>query len=278
MATKAIKNTQGLSAASQAKTARGASFWFAEEGQSWETADWTKVDGMKSGVIPVPEQAEIEVTNLDSTSKEYIPGLGDNPDLTVDLDYYPQNLVHQRLLAELSTSTTVRWWKIEIPNSITFYVLGYVKGWPVSFTGDSQMTATLTIKTSGKPVYKMPDSGVVLTWSGTLTGSTSDGAVTGEITGALSGGEGAVIFTDSVSNADTFVHGTHYTMENVPTGLSPVLTKTDSTNIKLTFTGNAAVKENVSNIGLRLTSNAFEGIMASSVTGYAKTDIGITFS
>lgn len=273
------KNTQGLSAASQAKTARGATFSFAEDGQSWETADWTKVDGMKSGVIPVAEQAEAEVTTLDSTSKEYIPILGDNPDLTIDLDYYPHNLVHQRLLAELSNSTVVRWWKIEIPDSITFYVQGYVKGWPVSFTGDSAMTATLTIKTSGKPVYKLPDSGVTLTWSGTLTGANLDGSVTGEMTGVLDAGSvSGVIFTDAVSDMDTFVAGVHYEVANVPVGLSPVLTKTDSKNIKLTFTGNANVKETVSNIEVRLTSKAFEGIMASSVNGYAKTDVTITFS
>ena len=273
------KDTKGLSAASQAKTARGTTFYFAEVGETYENATWTKIDGMKSGTIPVPEKAELEVTSLESTAKEYIAILGDTPDLAVDLDYYPLNSVHQRLLAEISQSDENRWWKIVMPNSLTFYVFGYVQGWPVAFAGDTQLTATLTIKTSGKSVFVMPASGASIAWSGTLTGNNDNGTVTGTLTGALTAGDGNTItFTKDVANNGELEQGTHYTIENVPLGLTPVLTKVDDKNVKLSFTGTALVTETVNNIDLRLTSSAFVGALASSIEGFAKTDVTITFA
>lgn len=274
-----VTDTKGLSASSQARTAQGTLFYFAELGQTIDNATWTEVEGMKSGNIPVPEKAELDVTPLKATSKQFISIMGDNPDLTVDLDYYPENSVHQKMIAEMSQEGENRWWKIVIPKSITYYVFGYIKGWPVGFSVNQQLTAQLTIKTSGEPVFEMPKNGTKIAWSGTFTGDKADGDVTGELTAVLDNTKvPAIQFTDDITDGSNFAEGTHYTITNVPLGLTPVLQKVDSKNLKLTFTGQSLITETVNNITVKLLTKAFKNCLASTVEGFVKTDVTITFA
>ena len=118
-------------ASTQAKTGSGIRFYFSETADV-ETEDWVWVQGLKSGSLPSPDKPEIDVSNTDSTVREYIPGLGTIPDMSLEMDWYPGNEVHQRLQGDLLYGNTVRAWKLE-SDDFSFVFLGYLKSASVSF-------------------------------------------------------------------------------------------------------------------------------------------------
>lgn len=74
---------------------------------------------------------------------------------------------------------------------------------------------------------------------------------------------------------------THYTVSNVPSGLTVVLTGTSTTTATLTLSGNAASHDNIndiSNLTITFLNASFSGGSANSVTNYSKTDISIDFA
>lgn len=272
------RKTDGLTAASQARTGQGALFYFSEVGETHENATWTLLEGMKSGAIPVPSKPEIDVTTTASKAREFIAGLGTSPDMSVGLDFYPQNTVHQRVISDIVYDSRNRWWKIEIPNIVTIMVEAYVKEWPVEFNIDSAMTANFVLKTSGKPILVFPGSGAKVEWVNTLSGKKQDGSITGTVVGTLTVPLGYDIkFTDSVTDTQDFTKDTHYTVANLPVGVEPKVVKTSSTVVTMSVTGNAAQKEDIKNVTIHLMDAAFDGDMASKIIGSSKTDILLAF-
>lgn len=81
--------------------------------------------------------------------------------------------------------------------------------------------------------------------------------------GSLSGN--AVITLDGSKtfalSSGTLTQGTHYTVSNLPTGLTPVLTVNTNKQLTLTFTGNAAnhAQSNSTDISIKFLSSAFAG-------------------
>ncbi len=105
--------------------------------------------------------------------------------------------------------------------------------------------------------------------------SANDGSITTTLTVTLANDT----FTTS-SGAMTL--DTHYSLANVPTGLSAVVTGTSATTATITLTGNASAHENtndISNLTVTFLADAFTTTTnASTVTNYSKSDLSIDFT
>jgi hypothetical protein len=107
-------------------------------------------------------------------------------------------------------------------------------------------------------------------WAGNFTENVANnGTVTGSRTATLSGDT----FIASVTDGTAFTLTTHYTVANVPTGLTAVVTKTSSTIATVTLTGTAASHANandVANLTVAFVNGVFTNTtLAANVTGYS---------
>ncbi|MFC1616271.1 DUF2341 domain-containing protein [Patescibacteria group bacterium] len=109
----------------------------------------------------------------------------------------------------------------------------------------------------------------IITWAGDFTEAIdNDGSVTGSRTATLT----LDTYLAAVLVGDPFIETTHYTIANVPAGLTAVLTKTSDTLATLTLTGNAtnhSDADDVANLTVTFLDGAFTNTAAASdVTNY----------
>lgn len=93
-----------------------------------------------------------DVTDLDSTRREYKGGLRDSGEMSLELFYVPSDAVHVRLRAafnETDAALRLRQWELVFTDGTTWRFQGEVTGWSQSFAVDSDVKATLTIVPSG---------------------------------------------------------------------------------------------------------------------------------
>lgn len=93
-----------------------------------------------------------DVTDLDSTRREYKGGLRDTGEMQLDLFYIPSDTVHTRLRAAFNENAAAlrqRQWELEYTDGTTWRFQGEVTGWSQNFEVDSDVKATLTIVPSG---------------------------------------------------------------------------------------------------------------------------------
>jgi hypothetical protein len=84
-----------------------------------------------------------------------------------------------------------------------------------------------------------------------------------------------------VTTGATFTSGTHYTVTNVPVGLTAVITKVSSTTATIGLTGNAAAHANsndIANISITFTNAAFTSGSAVGIVGSTQTGIILNFA
>jgi hypothetical protein len=94
-----------------------------------------------------------DVTDLDSTRREYKGGLRDSGEMQVDIFYIPSNAVHERLRAafnENDSDLRPRQWELAFSDGTTWRFEGEVTGWSQNFEVDSDVRATLTIVPTGE--------------------------------------------------------------------------------------------------------------------------------
>ncbi|MBC9868637.1 MAG: hypothetical protein F7O42_12300, partial [Opitutae bacterium] len=110
-----------------------------------------------------------------------------------------------------------------------------------------------------------------ITYTGALTEDpANDGSVRGIITATLSGDT----FASNVVSAG------HVSVSNLPTGLTAVLTRISDTAVALRMTGSAtahADANDVSDLTITFTDDAFVNETAANVSGSSKNDIAIDF-
>lgn len=103
----------------------------------------------------------------------------------------------------------------------------------------------------------------------------NDGSISNTISITLSGD------TLTGTNGENFVGSSKVSVTNVPTGLTPVVTRNSDTTLTFSLTGNASVHssgDNVSNITLTFANTAFtNNSTASNVVNYTKSDFSINF-
>jgi len=105
----------------------------------------TGIDGVGSGT-----SAEIDVTTLSSTAKEFILGLKDEGEVTLTMNLDTANAPQTGLRTDRDNKT-LRNFELTLtdsgPTVITFSA--YVKNFPLGISVDSQITLSLALRISG---------------------------------------------------------------------------------------------------------------------------------
>ncbi len=104
---------------------------------------------------PTTEANEIEVTTLSSTAKEFISGLVDNGEVTLEVNAVPSDTQHNQIRSDISAGT-VRNYQIDFndmpdggSNPTTYVFAAFVKSFPFSAAADDKLSGTITLRISG---------------------------------------------------------------------------------------------------------------------------------
>lgn len=119
---------------------------------------WSRIGGVRAiNNLRSGTAAEIDVSDLSSTAKEFVLGLADNGSMDLELLYDPADPGQQNLeaLRESSASTTYR---VGVPNPLAggsptgvtmFNFSGFVATFPFSAGVDAAITGTVSIRLTG---------------------------------------------------------------------------------------------------------------------------------
>lgn len=93
---------------------------------------------------------EIDVTDMDSTAKEYLLGLPDEGNVTFNVFFVPQDTQHAQLWSD-KTSGTARNYRITMTDSpqSTLTFSARVSGLSLDFGTDAATTGSVTLRISG---------------------------------------------------------------------------------------------------------------------------------
>lgn len=94
------------------------------------------------------QAAEIDVTHLQSTAKEFIMGLQDFGSFNIDVNYLPDD-GGQQAMRVAKQARTVRTFKCTFSDGSIAYFNGYVLSNPVSGGVDSKVDASFVIRITG---------------------------------------------------------------------------------------------------------------------------------
>lgn len=109
----------------------------------------TNIRDLRSGTA-----AEIDVSDLSSTAKEFILGLADNGTMGLDVIYDPAD-AGQIILEGLRESSARNSYRVTVPNLLaspavtTFTFEGFVQTFPFTLGVDAAMTGTVAIRVTG---------------------------------------------------------------------------------------------------------------------------------
>ncbi len=136
-------------------------------------------------------------------------------------------------------------------------------------TADSETYYFDDIELIANPTSSNP----IITWSGADFNESANGNIGNSISVLLE--NGAQFATTGPLTEDT-----HFTVSNIPQGLTASINVIDNTNAEISLQGSADSHENsnsISNFGISFTDNAFSGYAASEIQNSTKTDISINF-
>lgn len=94
--------------------------------------------------------SEIDVTHFGSTAKEFLQGLKDEGEITVDCNFLPDDAQQQGMWAD-RTNATLRNFTITLTDSpaTVFSLSAYVKAFEITGQYDDAVRATATLRVSG---------------------------------------------------------------------------------------------------------------------------------
>lgn len=93
----------------------------------------------------------VDATHFDSTAREYIAGLADGSEVTVECNYVQNNTVQERVIADVAARNTVNCqvtFDFGSPNT-TFTFAAVALGWQIAPSVDDRNTISFTFKISG---------------------------------------------------------------------------------------------------------------------------------
>ena len=104
---------------------------------------------------PDGSAAEIDISTLDSTAKEFAMGLMDEGSFSFEMVFDPANAQHVGVRDD-RTNKTLRNWQVVLPDgsSTTIAFAAYITGFSLAAPGDEVWRASVTLRISG-----------ALTWS-----------------------------------------------------------------------------------------------------------------
>lgn len=100
---------------------------------------------------PNKENPEIDVTDLSSTAKEFVAGLVDNGEVTLSLNFDPDQATHEQLLDDLDARTIRNFqvsWSDASPD-IEWTFPAFVKSFNPSAGVDAALSAEVTLRVTG---------------------------------------------------------------------------------------------------------------------------------
>lgn len=117
------------------------------------TIDSTAAEKLIGQVVsfngPTGSAGKIDVTNLLSTAKEFLMGIRDEGELSLDVVYDPSDTAQAAMFADRGTRTR-RGWIIKLStNNQKLGGLGYCTGFSVTGAVDDAVKASLTIAITG---------------------------------------------------------------------------------------------------------------------------------
>ncbi len=113
-------------------------------------ATWSKVGECKDISAGGASVNEIDVTDLDSTGKEFFPGLQDSGDLTVEINYLPTD-AGQSAARSAFEGSVIKSYKITTPQGTTYTFEALVKNFPTipKASVDGVQSGSIALKISG---------------------------------------------------------------------------------------------------------------------------------
>jgi len=132
---------------SNAITAQGTKFAYSANGSP---PSWSDIPEIKSIGGPDGSAPTIDVTDLDSTAREYVLGLKDEGAFSLDINYIMTNAVHMALRAAWAARTLLLF-RVTFADTTTtrWEFSGYVTGFSQKAAVDSVVEATVGIKITG---------------------------------------------------------------------------------------------------------------------------------
>lgn len=117
---------------------------------------WTAIPGVTGIQVPAPTKDEIEVSDLDSTDKEYIAGLGDSGEITFTMNLKAKAsgsgfAEAQELLEAANVSGDLTNFKVTLPAPFnkSYIFTAFVKTFQPNAQVNAAVTADVTLRISG---------------------------------------------------------------------------------------------------------------------------------
>lgn len=111
---------------------------------------FTEIQEVKSIAGPGGSAADIDVTDLSSTGKEFKVGLMDEGEVSFDIHYIPSETTHASLRTARAARTLKNFQIVFTDTPATTWTFAaYVKGFQMSSAVDQVITATVTLRVTG---------------------------------------------------------------------------------------------------------------------------------
>ena len=118
-------------------------------------SSFVDVANVTSVSAPSMSRDSIETTHHTSTGgfRTYIPGLKDAGTVSLDINWEKSQASHSALYTQITTQVVNGQYRVVFPGSptSTFTFYGHVTDFSVTAPVDDKLTASVTIKLSGKP-------------------------------------------------------------------------------------------------------------------------------
>jgi hypothetical protein len=116
---------------------------------NWTPSQWQKVGNLHSFSGFDGQASEIDVTNLDSTGKEYLLGLVDGGNVQIEVDLDNSDLGQAKLLLAYQSGNS-KAFKLTLPNGAVASFTAFVKQYPVSLGVDQAVKrGGITLRVTG---------------------------------------------------------------------------------------------------------------------------------
>jgi hypothetical protein len=140
-------------AATKAKSTRGTKL---QRGDGAGTETFTTIAEVKEATGPNETAAELEVTNFDSTAKEFVTDLSDGGEVSFDMNFIGSDAQQQGLLSDLRTGVSRNFKLIfndhaTTPTTAAF--TGRVKSFEPKSPGGGVYSLSCSIKVSGQATW-----------------------------------------------------------------------------------------------------------------------------
>lgn len=96
----------------------------------------------------------LDVTEIDDTGPDFIAGLLDAGEITLELNFDPDTTIHGTLMTDLLAGTNKAWYlPIAGTGTKTFSGTGLIRSLSPAIRAKQQITATVAIRTTGPWAY-----------------------------------------------------------------------------------------------------------------------------